>query len=78
MFSSTTCAVCIQARRWLQTNGVPFRECMIDTDAACKASFVDMRGVGTPIFQVGERRLVGFDPQRLTVLLARGGPMLGQ
>jgi glutaredoxin len=69
MLSSRTCAVCVRARDWMTRHGVAFDECFIEDDAGCQAELQAQRAPGTPVFVVGRRRLVGFDPARLAALL---------
>ncbi len=39
MLSSETCAYCKSASRYLTEHQIPFRECFIETDAACAESY---------------------------------------
>jgi glutaredoxin len=71
MLSSTTCIFCTRAREWLTEQNVPFRECFIESDAACRAEFQARSGPGTPTFVVRGQTLVGFDPARLQRSLSR-------
>ncbi len=65
MISSDTCAICVQARRWFLAHGVPYTECSIERDAACRADFEARLAPGTPVLLVRERVLLGFSPERL-------------
>jgi len=71
MLSSATCIFCTRAREWLTEQRVPFRECFIESDAACRAEFQARSGPGTPTFVVRGQTLVGFDPARLHLSLSR-------
>jgi glutaredoxin len=73
MLSSRTCGVCARARDWMTRHGVAFDECFIEDDAGCRAEFQAQLAPGTPVFLVGRRRLVGFDPARLAALLDGSG-----
>lgn len=73
MLSSRTCGVCTRARHWMTAHGVAFDECFIEDDAGCLADFQAQLAPGTPVFLVGRRRLVGFDPRRLAALLDTAG-----
>jgi glutaredoxin len=70
MLSSTTCAICVQARLWFRAHRVPFQECFIETDPACAARFEATRAPGTPVILVRGIPQLGFSPQRLAVSLA--------
>jgi len=71
MLSSATCIFCTRAREWLTEQRVPFRECFIESDAACRAEFQARSGPGTPTFVVRGQTVVGFDPARLHLSLSR-------
>jgi len=73
MLSSTTCAYCTVARRWMQAHGVPFSECFIETDKDCAAQFEATRSPGTPVVLVRGQPQVGFDARRVLDALAAGG-----
>jgi glutaredoxin len=65
MLSSDSCAICVVARGWMQENRVPFSECSIERDAACREAFAATRSPGTPVLLVRGQPQVGFDPQRV-------------
>ena len=71
MFSSATCAPCLVARQWLTQHQVPFKECVIEHDAACQQTFNALMAPGTPVFQVRGQLQVGFRPERLLERLKR-------
>ena len=70
MLSSQTCPYCERARSWMSEQRVPFKECMIETDAACLAEFQARGGLGTPTMVVRGRTVVGFDPARVAEILS--------
>lgn len=73
MISSENCAICLEARHWMTAHRVAFAECQIERDAACRAEFERLNGVGTPILVVRGVSMLGFDPVRLhEALRARG------
>jgi hypothetical protein len=65
MIASDNCAICDVARRWLTEHRVRFTECSIERDTACREAFAASLAPGTPVFEVGGRRLVGFEPALL-------------
>lgn len=69
MLSSDTCAICASARAFFTTHGVPFSECSIERDSACRAAFDATGSPGTPVLVVKGRADVGFNPERLRRLL---------
>lgn len=69
MISSTTCPYCTKARLWLTEHQVPFRECFIETDPACRQRYVQAGAMATPSFVVGKSVVLGLDAPRLAQLL---------
>jgi glutaredoxin len=65
MFSSATCGVCIEARLWFTQHQVPFSECLIEKDAACRAAFEASRAPGTPLIMVRGQPQMGFNAAQL-------------
>ena len=72
MFSSDGCVYCAQARRWLEAEQLPYRECSIDRDAVCLRDFQARRGPGTPIFSLRGQTVVGFDRAALAAAALAG------
>jgi len=72
MLASETCGICVVARRWFSEHQVPFAECLIERDAACKAEFDALRAAGTPVMVVRGQAQLGFNPERLRAALQRG------
>ena len=70
MLSSTDCIFCLRARTWLDAEKIAYKECFIETDAACAALYRAQMAPGTPTFLVKGQRVVGFDKPRLVELLA--------
>ena len=72
MLSSDSCGICDEARRWFTAHRVPFTECSIERDSACRAAFDARMAPGTPVLLVRGRVLLGFSPERLrAALMAR-------
>lgn len=70
MLSSETCVFCKRAHAWLSEQGVPFRECLVERDAACRAEYAARGAQGTPTFVVRDHTVVGFDRMRFIELLS--------
>jgi hypothetical protein len=60
MIASATCGPCAAARAWFVEHRVPFSECTIESDAACRASFEATRAPGTPVLLVRGQAQLGF------------------
>lgn len=73
MLSSDSCAICVVARGWLTENKVPFTECSIERDTACRDTFDATRAPGTPVMLVRGQPQVGFDAQRVLQRLQQPG-----
>ncbi len=74
MLSSETCGICAEARLWLKAHDVAFSECTIERDPVCRSSFEALRAPGTPVMQVRQKTLLGFDPaQMLAALQSKPG-----
>lgn len=65
MLSSETCAVCQLARQWLVEHRVPFAECLVERDPACRAEHLATGAAGTPVFLVRGQKLLGFSAEAL-------------
>ena len=73
MIASVSCVYCAAARAWFDANRVPFTECLIERDAACKATFDAAQAPGTPLMVVRGKLLLGFNPERLRDALRPAG-----
>lgn len=71
MLSSDTCASCVVARGWMTQNQVPFSDCSIERDAACRQAFDATQSPGTPVLVVRGQPQVGFSPERVLQRLQR-------
>lgn len=69
MLTTATCPYCEAARRWLDKHDVSYRECDVETDAACRAQFQARGSPGVPMLKVKGRWQLGFDPQWLVMAL---------
>jgi glutaredoxin len=71
LLSSVTCGYCTRARAWLEEQAVPFDECFIEQDTACRSTFDALRAQGTPVLLVKGQAQTGFDPERVLQALKR-------
>jgi glutaredoxin 3 len=69
MISLSTCPVCIKARAWLDAQGIPHRELVVDQSPEAQriAKRMDLRVV--PVFVIGDQQISGFDRDVLTALI---------
>ena len=73
MLASETCSICASARAWMTSYKVPFTECLIERDAACRAAYEAQRSPGTPVMLVRGKPQLGFNPERLAQALLPSG-----
>lgn len=64
MYSTEWCGVCKSAKRYMQTNNIPFKEYDVEKSRKGKADFARLNGSGVPILLIGDKRMNGFSPGR--------------
>jgi hypothetical protein len=64
--------ICHQARQWFVAHAIPFTECTIERDAACRAAFDASGAPGTPLLVVRGKLQLGFEPRLLRDVLGAG------
>lgn len=73
MLASETCSICAAARIWFTEHRIPFSECLIERDAACRADYQASGAPGTPVLQLRGQNFVGFSPDAVLRALQRAG-----
>jgi glutaredoxin len=71
MLSSETCSICASARDWFVRHQVPYTECLIERDPACRQTFDATGSPGTPVLLIRDQTQIGFDPARIREALER-------
>ena len=80
LYSASWCGACTKARAFLKKKGIAFVEKDVEKEpsarseiaAAAKRAGIDpSRLSGVPIIVIGDRVLMGFDPERVMRLLRR-------
>lgn len=72
MYSTTWCGVCTEARNYMQSKQIAFRELDVDHDAAAKAKARTLNPRGSvPTIAIDEEVLVGFSPKSLEDRISR-------
>jgi glutaredoxin 3 len=80
MYATTTCPVCVGARRWLLDEGIPYTEKDVGRDRVAAAELAQKgkaQGIstgGVPVFDIGGRLVPGFDKSIIKKLLASSTP----
>lgn len=73
LYTTSTCTYCEQARQWLQTHQVPWRDCPIESDARCQAAFASQGAPGVPLLAVKGQWRMGFDQNWVAQALQSSG-----
>ena len=61
LYTTSSCGYCAQARAWLATNQIPWRECQIEQDSRCQRTFTAQGAPGVPLMNVKGQWHLGFD-----------------
>lgn len=72
MYSTTWCGFCKKARAYLAENKIAYREIDIEASKPNHEQFKAYGGKGVPMFILGERRLRGFNEEKMEQFLAAG------
>ncbi len=69
LYSAPGCQGCAQAKQFFSEQGISYTERDISTDETAKTE-LQRRGIrGTPVIVVGDKVMVGFNPDKLKLLL---------
>ena len=63
MYSTSWCAYCKKAKRYFESNDIPFTEYDIETNANARARYDRMEATGVPVILVGKKRMNGFSEE---------------
>lgn len=66
MYSTDTCPYCAKAREWMASHEIPWRECDVERDKACKQTYEAQGAPGTPLMHVKGRWGLGFNADWLS------------
>jgi len=73
IYTSPTCGYCHQAKRFLASRGVAFKEYDISTDPGADREVRRLTGqMGVPVIVIDGQVVIGFDRPRLESLLTKG------
>lgn len=66
IYTTATCGFCVQAKRFMESNGIDFEEVRVDLDSQAAHEMVHLSGqAGVPVTTDGQRVVVGFRPHDL-------------
>lgn len=69
LYGTEWCGFCKKARRYLESNGIPYTYLDVEHDTQAKSEFKAIDGRGVPVILVGNRRMNGFSEEGLRRLL---------
>jgi glutaredoxin len=71
MYATATCGYCAKARTYFAEHHVQYEERDIEKSEQAAAEWTAKCGIGTPLIQIGEAKINGFDQKRLEAELAK-------
>ncbi len=71
MYSTSWCCVCKNARNYMQSNDIKFKEYDIEVNASANSKYKKLGGKGVPLITVGNNKMSGFSASRLESMLGR-------
>ncbi|GGH14639.1 glutaredoxin family protein [Silvibacterium dinghuense] len=69
LYSQPGCPPCFAAKQFLKSRGVPFEYKDVQADPEALRELVALNSRSTPTIVVEEEVMIGFDPDRLSILL---------
>ena len=70
LYSQPGCPPCFAAKMFLAARNIPFEYKDVQADPAALRELARLNSRSTPTIVVGDEVMIGFDPERLQVLLA--------
>lgn len=64
LYSSNGCPHCEAAKRYLQAQGIGFRDMNLSNSPRARKELARLGARGVPVLLVGDQRMDGFDPKR--------------
>ena len=69
LYSSRNCRYCRQARQYLRDSGLRFQELDVQQNLRAQRMLEKMGARSVPVIMIGDKRVDGFDRERLERLL---------
>jgi glutaredoxin len=70
LYTTSSCPYCAKARDWMRRHDIAWRECNVETDTSCMATYEAQGAPGVPLVQAAGRWHLGFDAAWLGQVLA--------
>jgi len=71
MYSASWCGYCDKVRAYFERNDIPFTEYDVEDSRKGRRDHARMETDSVPVILVGDKRMVGFSPERLDHLYER-------
>ena len=71
LYSQPGCPPCFAAKHFLTAHNINFEYKDVQADPQALRELMDLNSRSTPTIVIGEEVMVGFDPEKLEVLLAQ-------
>ncbi len=65
MYTTARCPACVTAKRYMVEKGIAYQEIDVERSPEGMAAFQKLGGRGVPLILVGDKKMVGFNPQEL-------------
>lgn len=70
VYTTPTCPWCTKVKSYLKNKGVNYKEVDVVEDIQAAQRMVDLTGQrSVPVITIGERYIVGYDPDRINSML---------
>lgn len=71
IFSTPTCHFCNLAKSWFTEKGIAYIDYNVAADITKRKEMVELTGqLGVPVIKIGEEVIIGFNPQKISQILA--------
>lgn len=71
MYGTSWCTYCAKARRYFQTNNIPFQDWDIEASETARSEYDALNGKGVPLIVVGDDVMRGFSEASFNQVYAR-------
>lgn len=66
VYSTSTCYFCIELKKFLKKNKIPFKEFDVNEDKKAAMEMIKKSGqTGVPVIEIGKEIIIGFDQPKI-------------
>ena len=73
IYTTDNCPHCRKAKHWLKQHDIPFLDLNVGKPGKIQKQFYHLGGRSVPLFMIGEKMIIGFNPNQLKQILVREG-----